>query len=213
MPIFDDNIRKQLKDLLGDIPQKEYILLFTSGENCRSCKDTQQYMTEFADLHENIELEVYDFNEDKEMVEKYDIKRVPTIVILDKDHNDHGIRFNGIPAGYEIHSLMAAVKGAAGVPGNITEEQIDRISKINKDIHIQVFVTPTCPHCPTAVIYAHKIAERSPNVKSEMIEATTFPELSQKYGVRGVPKIIINETHEFVGAQPLDKFLETIESV
>ncbi len=213
MPIFDDNIRKQLIDLLGEIPEKVNILLFVSEENCRSCRDTQQYMTEFADLNENINLEVYDFNNDKDMVEKYDIKRVPAIVILEKDYKDKGIRFNGIPAGYEIHSLMAAVKDAAGVHGNITEEQIDRISKIDKNIHIQVFVTPTCPHCPTAVIYAHKIANNNPNVKSEMIEATTFPELSQKYGVRGVPKIIINETHEFVGAQPMEKFLDTIENI
>ncbi len=164
-------------------------------------------------MNDNIDLQVFDIDKNQDQVDKYQIKRVPSIVILYKDNNDKGIRFNGIPAGYEIHSLMAAVKDTAGVESGITEEQKNRISKIDKNIHIQVFVTPTCPHCPTAVIYAHKIAERNDKVVGEMIEATTFPDLSQKYGVRGVPKIIINETHEFVGAQPLDVFLDTIEKI
>jgi len=213
MPIFDEKIRKQLIDLLGDIPEKVNIILFTSENNCRSCNDTKQYMTEFADLHENIVLKVYDFDKDKEEVERYHIERVPAIAILDKNMKDNGIRFYGIPAGYEIHSLMAAVKDTAGVAEGITEEQVERIKKIDKDVVIKVFVTPTCPHCPTAVIYAHKIALRNDKIRGEMIEATTFSALAQQYGVRGVPKIIINETNEFVGAQPLDKFLEVIESL
>ncbi len=46
-----------------------------------------------------------------------------------------------------------------------------------------------------------------------MIEAQTFSELSDKYNVSGVPKIVINEEHDIVGNQPIEKFLETIESL
>ena len=42
---------------------------------------------------------------------------------------------------------------------------------------------------------------------ADVIEAMEFPDLSQRYGVRGVPKIIINETTEFVGALPESQYL------
>jgi alkyl hydroperoxide reductase subunit AhpF len=51
----------------------------------------------------------------------------------------------------------------------------------------------------------------NPNIQAEMIEANTFPAVSTKYKVSGVPKIIINESFELLGNQPLDAFLNEIE--
>lgn len=213
MPIFNEDTVKQLKDLLGDIPEEVNIAYFTSDHNCRTCRDTGQYIAEFSDLHQNISLEVFDFENDKEEVQKYRVERIPAIVILDKDNTDRGVRFYGIPAGYEIHSLISSVKEAAGKKDEITEEQQKRIDNIDKDIHIRVFVTPTCPYCPAAVINGHKLAFKNKNVTCDMVESTSFPDLSQKYGVRGVPKIIINETNELTGSQPIEKFLDIIEGI
>ena len=61
------------------------------------------------------------------------------------------------------------------------------------DVHLQVFVTPTCPYCPPAVILAQQMAFYSPRVRADMIEATEFPQLAQKYNVYGVPRTVINE--------------------
>jgi protein-disulfide isomerase len=47
----------------------------------------------------------------------------------------------------------------------------------------------------------------------EMIEAQTFYDLSTKFNVSGVPKIIINDSLELVGNQPIERFLEQIESL
>jgi predicted DsbA family dithiol-disulfide isomerase len=52
-----------------------------------------------------------------------------------------------------------------------------------------------------------------PMIESEMVEAQTFGELSQKYNVSGVPKIIIDETHELVGNQPIEEYLKTLEAL
>jgi predicted DsbA family dithiol-disulfide isomerase len=51
------------------------------------------------------------------------------------------------------------------------------------------------------------MAVESEHVTADVIEAMEFPELSRRYGVRGVPKIIINETTEFVGALPESQYL------
>ncbi len=45
-----------------------------------------------------------------------------------------------------------------------------------------------------------------------MIEATEFPDLARRYAVRGVPKIIINETTEFVGALPESQYLAYVKA-
>lgn len=51
----------------------------------------------------------------------------------------------------------------------------------------------------------------SPNITADVIEATEFPELSQRYQVMAVPKIVINDKVEFTGAQPEPKFLAELQ--
>ncbi len=58
---------------------------------------------------------------------------------------------------------------------------------------------------------AHKLAMANPNIHGEMVEATEFPLLSQKFYVMGVPKTVINEGDvQFEGAYPEDDFVEKV---
>ena len=76
---------------------------------------------------------------------------------------------------------------------------------------IKVFVTPTCPYCPVAVRVAHKIAMANPNVVGEMVEATEFSALSQKFNVMGVPKTVIDDGKvTFEGGVPEDMFISKV---
>jgi glutaredoxin len=68
-----------------------------------------------------------------------------------------------------------------------------------------VFVTPTCPYCPRASRLAHTMAPESPRVRADVIEE--FPSPADRYGVRGVPKIVLNEPRGFEGALPEAAFL------
>ncbi len=92
--------------------------------------------------------------------------------------------------------------------------QIDeRVKKIKKDVHIQVFVSLGCPYCPDAVATAHRLALENENIIADMVETSQFPHMAIKYNVSGVPKVIINENHEFTGAQPITAFLDMIEQL
>ena len=44
-------------------------------------------------------------------------------------------------------------------------------------------------------------------MRADIVEASEFPELAERYAVYAVPKIVINETTEFVGAQPEAAFV------
>jgi predicted DsbA family dithiol-disulfide isomerase len=47
-------------------------------------------------------------------------------------------------------------------------------------------------------------------VTAGVVEANEFPELADLYQVRGVPKVVVNESAGFVGAQPEARFLEHV---
>jgi predicted DsbA family dithiol-disulfide isomerase len=56
------------------------------------------------------------------------------------------------------------------------------------------------------------MAVESEHVTADVIEAQEFPDLARRYGVRGVPKIVINDSTEFVGALPEDQYLAWVRA-
>ena len=57
---------------------------------------------------------------------------------------------------------------------------------------------------------AQKMAVECEHVIADTVEATEFPQLSQKYRVMSVPKIVVNEKTQFVGALPEERFLSEV---
>jgi len=90
---------------------------------------------------------------------------------------------------------------------------MERIKKITKEVHIKVFISLSCPHCPGAVSNSHKLAYLNDKVTADMVASSTFTAETIKYNVSSVPKIVINEEHELIGDQPLEKYLEIIEKL
>ena len=166
-----------------------------------------------AALSDKLSLTVYDVVSDKEKAMELGVTLTPSILLLDSENKDNGVKFNGIPAGHEINSFISGILNVSGAGEELPEEMVRRIESIDKPVNIKVFVTLGCPHCPGAVSKAHKIALLNPNVKAEMIEANTFDELSQKFNVSGVPKIVFNDGVDLLGDQPLDAFLNTMETL
>jgi len=213
MALFDENIQTQLRDIFTKLKDDVHILYFHQELECESCTEMKQFLTEISALSDKIKLEILNFSIDQDKAALYNINKIPGMVILDKDKNDFGIRFYGTPGGYEINSFIFALMELSGVAENYPDDVTEKIKAIDKPVHIQVFVTPSCPHCPGAVITGHKMAHLNPNITAEMIEANTFPDISLKYNVSGVPKIIINETNELLGNQPINEFLNVINKI
>ena len=55
---------------------------------------------------------------------------------------------------------------------------------------------------------AHEMAFANPNIIAYAVEATEFPDLARRYMVTGVPKTVINDAIEIMGAIPQDDFVE-----
>lgn len=48
----------------------------------------------------------------------------------------------------------------------------------------------------------------NPNITAYAVEATEFPDLARRYQVSGVPKTVVNDTVEILGALPEDAYVE-----
>jgi len=181
---------------------------YLKGQDCFFCKETKELLDEVQALSDKIELAVFDFVSDKEKAAEYGIDKIPATVIMGEQ--DYGIRFYGIPSGYEYTSLIEAIVDVSRRRTELSQPTRDALRAIHQPLHIQVFVTPTCPYCTTAVRLGHQFALESPLIKADMIESTEFPHLANRFQVYGVPKTVINETTTFEGAVPEEEFLANV---
>jgi glutaredoxin-like protein len=182
------------------------IVVFTQEMECELCRESRELAQEVASLlPDKIQVEVYDFVKDESKVKEYAVDKVPALAVLGT--KDYGIRYYGIPYGYEFKGFIETIKNVSKSATNLSEDTKNKLRTLDKLAHIQVFVTLTCPYCSIAAGLANKFAIESSMVKSDVVDVSEFPHLAQKYSVMGVPKIVINERTEVVGAVPEAQFV------
>lgn len=212
MAILREQDKQAVQERLNEMTGKAKLVYFTSELECQYCKETGELLTEVPELSEKLDLEVHNMHTDTEAAEKYNIQNVPATVILAEDGVDHGIRYYGIPSGYEFASLLEDILMASANDSGLEQETRDALKTLGEDVHMQVFVTPTCPYCPGAVRIAHQMAFESDKVRADMVEASEFPELAMRYNVQGVPRTVINEDHALEGMMPENAVLQEVMS-
>lgn len=208
MAILNEAVVKELQKRLAVLKEPVKLIVFTQEFECQFCRSARELVEELAGVSEKLSTEVYDFVKDKEKVEQYGIDKIPAVVV--EGEVDYGIRFFGVPSGYEFGSLLEAVNVVSRKNAILAPETLEILKPLDRDVHIQVFVTPTCPYCPIAVKTAHRFAFAKEQVRADMVESTEFPHLANKYGVMSVPKIIVNETFSLEGALPEREFAEQV---
>ncbi len=178
------------------------------GQECMFCKETKALLKDVCSLSGKIELALYDFTADADLAKEYEIDKIPaTVIVRDTGKN---VRFFGIPSGYEYTAFIEAIIDASKGSTSLKPETVQALKSIDQDIHIQTFVTPTCPYCTMSVRLGHQFALESPVIMADMIESTEFPHLAHKYNVVGVPRTIINEHITVEGAVPEEIFLQNV---
>lgn len=212
--LLNDEVIGQVKDAFQAL-DKEVQVIFFEGEDCEYCDDTQNLVQELVDLTDKIHLETYHLDEDQEIAEQYNVDKAPGLVIASKNGVgavDHGIRYAGIPAGHEFSSLIQDLLMVSSGDADLSQDTMAFLDDLEEPVHLQVFVTTSCPYCPQAVVLAHRLAFASEKVQAEMIESSQFMDLSRQYNVSGVPDTSINQgAGRVVGAVPEDHMIDEIK--
>ncbi len=214
--LLDDNIVSQVREVFDDLEHPVKVLFFGNEKNCQYCGDTLQLLEEVTAISDKLSLETYDLERDAETAARYNVDKAPGIVIAADEGGetvDYGVRYAGIPSGHEFSSLIQDLVQVSRRDSGLSEATRKFLAGLKEPVNMLVFVTPTCPYCPRAVVLAHQMAMESPMVQAEMVEAMEFPDLSNQFGVSGVPQTTINfGKGTVIGAVPEAHLVQELQS-
>ncbi len=204
MALLNDKDRTAVQEQLREVIQTPVQLaLFVDQNNCEYCDVTRELLTEVVNLHDDLQLTVYDMQADADRATELQVNKAPAIVVLGgAEGTNYGIRYYGIPSGYEFATLLESIRIVGGGSGDLQPATQSYLNDLTTPVHFQVFVTPSCPHCPRAAVLAHRMAYAHPNITADVVEVTEFPELGDQYAVMGVPLTVIEEEVRVEGAAP-----------
>jgi glutaredoxin-like protein len=215
--LLNSDIVEQIREVFAGLKNPVHLMFFGNQEKCDYCNDTLQLMEEVASISDLLSLEIYDMDADADLAEKYNVDKAPGLVIAAKEGDqitDFGVRLSGIPSGHEFTSLIQDIVLVSNRDSGLNPQTREFLKNLDRPVVLQVFVTPTCPYCPRAVVLAHQMAMESPLIQAEMVEATEFPELARRHNVSGVPQTTINDGKaHVVGAVPEGNLLAEIQRV
>ncbi len=132
-----DFVKREFDQLKNSVQ----LIYFTQKMACEYCEDTRKILEEVSALSDRIKLTVHNFTLDKEQSAKFKIDKIPATVVM--GDADYGIRFYGIPSGYEFTSLIESILMIGKGESGLTEKTKRELKELSTPLHFQVFVTPT----------------------------------------------------------------------
>ena len=142
MPILNERdqeaVRQEFQRIQGPVRLVVFSQELVAGDLCRQ---NEQLVREVAALDDRISVEVLNPAIDRERAEAYGVDQVPAIVV--EGTRDYGIRFFGIPSGYEFSNLIDSIIVASSGEPALSPQTQSALAELAGDIHIKVFSTPT----------------------------------------------------------------------
>ena len=131
-------VRTELAKLAGPVKLVVFSQELVAGDLCRQ---NEALAREVAELDDRIRVKVLNPAIDRERAAAYGVDQVPAIVV--EGARDWGIRFYGIPLGYEFSNLIDAVVVASTGEPALDEATKASLQALAADVEIKVFSTPT----------------------------------------------------------------------
>jgi len=208
MPELKEKDRRTIQEWFGKLRDPVRLVVFTQEHECEYCAETRDLAEQVAALSDKVSVEVHDFVAEEALAREYGIDKIPAVAIIGS--KDYGVRYYGFPGGFEFTSFVEDIIDVSTGEHGLSEATLKELARLERPVHLQVFVTPTCPYCPRGVRLAHKLAIASDRVRADAVEAIEFPHLANKYQVYGVPLTVINEQVRVEGAVPEARLVQEV---
>ncbi len=144
MPLLNDKIQADVRKMLDNMAGPVKMVMFTQSADaleCEMCAETRMLVEEIAALSDKITAEFHDFVTEKTLADEYQVDKIPAIALVGAQ--DYGIRYYGIPSGYEFSSLIDDLVTVSKGESGLADATKTAVARLNSPVHIQVFVTPT----------------------------------------------------------------------
>jgi len=216
--VFDDKTKQQIREKFdAELKDDVYIKLFStdliSGNNNNEYIDfTKEFLKELSEINSKIHVDSNGMYEEE--AKKRGITVSPT-VIIGYGNGWYPVQYFGAPAGHEAGSFIEAISMISRGDSGLDTSSREKLKNIDRDMLIETYVTPACPHCPKAVILSNQIAiESGGKIVSRCIEAQEMMDRARMFNVSSVPQQVINEGKESVtvGVQQEKTFVNQVLS-
>ena len=137
-PRDEDAVRREFAKLAGPVKLVVFSQELAAADLCRQ---NEMLVREVAALSDQLSVEVLNLAIDRDRAAAYGVDQVPAIVV--EGERDYGIRFFGIPSGYEFSNLIDAIIVASTGEPALTEATKATLAGLESDVDIKVFSTPT----------------------------------------------------------------------
>ncbi|UCF67215.1 MAG: hypothetical protein JSV80_15775 [Acidobacteriota bacterium] len=141
MSFMQDKDRERVRERLSELRHAVTLVNFTQDVECMFCQETRQLVGEVAELSDKLRFEVYDFQADRDKAVEMGVDKIPATVILGE--KDHGIRYYGIPSGYEFAGFLDDILMVSNRDSGLNPASRELLAEVSKPIHLEVFATPT----------------------------------------------------------------------
>jgi alkyl hydroperoxide reductase subunit AhpF len=130
-------VRERLQGMVNPVK----LVHFTQELNLQYGREARQLLEDLAGTSDRLTLEIYNFLLDKEKVSEYGVDKVPATIV--RNGTGYGVRFYGLPAGYEFSSLLDAILKVSSGDSGLSPATREKIGKVSQRLRLEVFVTPT----------------------------------------------------------------------
>ena len=145
--LLSDEINHQLRGIFNtELKNPVEIIYFSKQNQCYSCEEVRFLLEEIISASTKLHFSDYDLDEYPALAQQYHVELAPCLVITGRDGEkllDYGIRFNGIPSGFEFSSLIQDIILVSKRDSGLRIETREQLRKITSPIHLKDFVTPT----------------------------------------------------------------------
>lgn len=139
--MLKDEDREQFRKRLEGLVNPVQLVIFTQTLECEFCAETHALVEEVAALSDKVEGVIYDFVLDKDKADDYGVDKIPAIAVMGQ--KDYGVRFYGMPAGYDWLRSFEAMDTVSTGKSGLSEATKEALAQIDEPVHFEVFVTPT----------------------------------------------------------------------
>jgi alkyl hydroperoxide reductase subunit AhpF len=111
------------------------------NDDAEMAEYTLKILKEVTGLSDRIALEEHSLATEPQFAAEYGVSRTPATAILGAV--DYGVRYYGIPAGYEFATLIDVILDVSRGTAPVSAATTEALASLPGDAHLQVFVTPT----------------------------------------------------------------------
>ena len=208
--LLNDALRSQIQGVLARF-ENNISLVSIVDENNKNSIELRDLVLDIADLGDKVNAIIYKKGENHDMESKIHADKFPIVAILNKDDEYTGVKFHGVPGGHELNSFLIAMYNVSGPGQQISESILNDIKSIDKKLNIKVGVSLSCHACPDVVMAAQRIAIENPNIETEMLDLSHFPDLKDKHKIMSVPAIIVNDSKVYFGGKKLEEIVNLLK--